>query len=33
MVMNRVGLVPDVGTGDRVADEAEDVELHETSCV
>ena len=26
-------LVPDVGTGDRVDDEAEDVELHHTSCV
>ena len=35
MVMNGVGwfLVPDVGTGDRVDDEAEDVKLHHTSCV
>jgi hypothetical protein len=35
VVMNGVGrfLVPDVGTGDRVDDEAEDVELHHTSCV
>ena len=34
VVMNGVGLflVPDVGTGDRVDDEAEDVELHHTSC-
>ena len=35
VVMNWVGrfLVPDVGTGDRLDDEAEDVELHHTSCV
>ena len=35
VVMNGVGrfLVPDVGTGDRVDDEAEEVELHHTSCV
>jgi hypothetical protein len=36
VVMNGVGrfLVPDVATGDRVDDdEAEDVELHDTSCV
>lgn len=35
VVMNGVGrfLVPDVGTGDRVDDEAEDVKLHHTSCV
>ena len=26
-------LVPDVGTGDRVDDETENVELHDTSCV
>ncbi len=35
VVMNGVGrfLVPDVGTGDRVDDEAEDVELHHTRSV
>ena len=35
VVMNGVGrfLVPGVGTGDRVDDEAEDVKLHHTSCV
>jgi hypothetical protein len=35
VVMNGVGrfLVRDVGTGDRVDDEAEDVKLHHTSCV
>ncbi len=35
VVMNGVGrfLVPDVGTGDRVDDEAEYVELHHSSCV
>ena len=33
VVMNGVGrfLAPDVGTGDKVDDEAEDVELHHTS--
>ena len=35
VVMNRISwfLIPDVGTGDRVDDEAEDVELHHTSYV
>ena len=35
VVMNRVCrfLVTDFGIGDRVDDEAEDVELHHTSCV
>ncbi len=35
VVMNGVGrlLVPDVWTGDRVDNEAVDVELHVTSCV
>ena len=35
VVMNGIGrfLGPDVGTGDRIDDEAEDVELHHTSCV
>jgi hypothetical protein len=35
VAMNGVGrfLVPGVGTGDRVDDEAEDVKLHHTSCV
>ena len=35
VVMNGIGrfLVPDVETGDKVDDEAEDVELHHTSYV